>query len=77
MARVGRSNTPIFQDGDLMYDGVIIRKVPEISTYVSNMSGDLVERGRLGPVRAGVPVRSTGGNEWPWPDGEADLPQGR
>jgi hypothetical protein len=34
----GAPNTPIFQDGDLMYDGVIIRKVPEISTYVSNMS---------------------------------------
>lgn len=27
---------PIFQDGDLIYNGVIIRKVPEISTYVSN-----------------------------------------
>jgi hypothetical protein len=27
---------PIFQDGDLVYDGVIIRKVPEISTMVSS-----------------------------------------
>lgn len=27
---------PIFQDGDLVYDGVIIRKVPEISTFTSN-----------------------------------------
>jgi hypothetical protein len=37
-AREGRGmdNNPIFQDGDLLYDGVIIRKVPEISTFTSN-----------------------------------------
>lgn len=29
-------DNPIFQDGDLMYDGVIIRKVPEISTFVTS-----------------------------------------
>jgi hypothetical protein len=29
-------SNPIFQDGDLVYDGVIIRKVPEISTFVDN-----------------------------------------
>ena len=36
--REGRSmdDNPIFQDGDLLYDGVIIRKVPEISTFVDN-----------------------------------------
>ncbi len=28
---------PIFQDGDLMYDGVIIRQVPEISRYVTDV----------------------------------------
>ena len=27
---------PIFQDGDLVYDGVIIRKVPEISVFTTN-----------------------------------------
>ncbi len=33
----GMDDQPIFQDGDLLYDGVIIRKVPEISTYVDSM----------------------------------------
>ncbi len=33
----GMDKNPIFQDGDLMYDGVIIRKVPEISTVVTNL----------------------------------------
>lgn len=28
---------PIFQDGDQIYDGVIIREVPEISDYVTNV----------------------------------------
>ena len=28
---------PIFQDGDQIYDGVIVRMVPEISTFVSNV----------------------------------------
>jgi hypothetical protein len=32
----GAARNPIFQDGDLMYDGVIVRKVPEISTFVDN-----------------------------------------
>jgi Protein of unknown function (DUF4043) len=32
----GMNNNPIFQDGDLLYDGVIVRKVPEISTFVTN-----------------------------------------
>ncbi len=32
----GMERNPIFQDGDLMYDGVIIRKVPEISSFVTN-----------------------------------------
>jgi N4-gp56 family major capsid protein len=30
-------NNPIFQDGDQIYDGVIVRQVPEISTFVSNI----------------------------------------
>lgn len=49
----GAPNQPIFQDGDLMYDGVIIRKVPEISTYVSNMTATWLNAagsGRCEPV---------------------------
>jgi hypothetical protein len=30
------AKNPIFQDGDLVFDGVIIRKVPEISSFVTN-----------------------------------------
>lgn len=29
----GMDKNPIFQDGDLIYDGVIVREVPEIDTY--------------------------------------------
>lgn len=32
----GFDDQPIFQDGDLIYDGVIIRKVPEISNAISS-----------------------------------------
>jgi hypothetical protein len=32
----GMDKNPLFQDGDLMHQGVIIRKVPEISTAVSS-----------------------------------------
>jgi len=45
---------PIFQDGDLLYDGVIIRQVPEISTMVTDVwttlttAGD--SSGRVEPV---------------------------
>ena len=37
-AREGRGmdDNPIFQDGDLIYDGVILRKVPEISNAISS-----------------------------------------
>jgi hypothetical protein len=40
-AREGRGmdSNPIFQDGDLLYNGVIIRKIPEISTAVTSASG--------------------------------------
>ncbi len=46
-------SNPIFQDGDLLYDGVIIRKVPEISTFVSNTWTSLASAsasGRVEPV---------------------------
>jgi hypothetical protein len=35
----GMDKNPIFQDGDLLYDGVIVRKVPEISTFVTSATG--------------------------------------
>lgn len=31
----GAPDNPLFQDGDLMYDGVIIREVPEIDNFVT------------------------------------------
>lgn len=31
----GMNSNPIFQDGDLLYDGVIHREVPEIDTYAT------------------------------------------
>jgi len=33
----GMDRNPIFQDGDIMWDGVIVREVPEISLFVSNV----------------------------------------
>lgn len=35
----GMDKNPIFQDGDLIYDGVIVRKVPEISSFVTSATG--------------------------------------
>jgi len=49
-----KEGNPIWQDGDLMYDGVIIRKVPEISGYVTDVWTDLTTGGasstRVEPV---------------------------
>lgn len=33
----GATSNPIFQDGDQIYDGVIVREVPEIDTYVDEV----------------------------------------
>ena len=33
----GMDKNPLFQDGDQMYDGIIIRQVPEISSFVTNV----------------------------------------
>ena len=45
---------PIFQDGDLIDDGIIIREVPEISSYVTNVWTSLLtagdSSGRIEPV---------------------------
>lgn len=60
-AREGRGmdKNPLFQDGDLLYNGVIIRKVPQIDLFVDNLwdsgvDGDLKTGGdggsRVAPV---------------------------
>jgi hypothetical protein len=49
----GMDNNPIFQDGDLMYDGVIIRKVPEISSYVDNSLTTLLNTAGTGGSSSG------------------------
>jgi len=36
---------PLFQDGDLIYDGVIIRQIPEISDYTTNVWTSLLTAG--------------------------------
>lgn len=45
---------PIFQDGDQMYDGVVVRCVPEISAFVTNVWTNLTTAGttnaRVEPV---------------------------
>ena len=35
---MGLEKNPIFQDGDLIYDGVIHREIPEIDTYCANIN---------------------------------------
>jgi len=55
-AREGRGmdSNPLFQDGDLLINGVIVRKAPEISTYVdrawSSILGSGGVSGRVEPV---------------------------
>lgn len=50
----GMDSNPIFQDGDLIYDGVIIREVPEIDDFVTNTWTTLLTAGaasaRVNPV---------------------------
>ncbi len=50
----GMDKNPIFQDGDQIYDGVIIREVPEIDNYVENVWTSLLTAGttsaRVNPV---------------------------
>jgi len=53
------SDNPIFQDGDLLYDGVIIREVPEIDSFVdtiwtSGIDGNLKTGGNGGARTAPV-----------------------
>ena len=50
----GAPNNPLFQDGDQIYDGVIVRQVPEISSFVTNVWTSLLTAGttssRIEPV---------------------------
>ncbi|OAP40362.1 hypothetical protein AU381_00085 [Sinorhizobium glycinis] len=50
----GMNNNPLFQDGDLIVDGIIIREVPEISQYVTDVWTTLLTAGassaRVEPV---------------------------
>jgi hypothetical protein len=54
--REGRAmnDNPIFQDGDLIYDGVIVREIPEIDEYVAQTWTSLLTAGatnvRVNPV---------------------------
>ncbi len=41
----GMDKNPLFQDGDLLADGIIIRKVPEISKYVDDVWTSLLTAG--------------------------------
>lgn len=47
-------SNPLFQDGDEIYDGVIVRQVPEISSFVTNIWTSLTTAGagstRVEPV---------------------------
>lgn len=55
-AREGKAmdDNPLFQSGDLVYDGVIIRQVPEISSFTTNVWTSLTTAGasssRVEPV---------------------------
>ncbi len=50
----GATKNPIFQDGDQIYDGVIVRSIPEISRFVTNIWTTLLTAGaasaRVEPV---------------------------
>ncbi len=50
----GVDKNPLFQDGDQIYDGIIIRQVPEISSFVTNVWTSLKTAGaasaRVEPV---------------------------
>ena len=50
----GGPDNPLFQDGDLLWDGVVVRLVPEISLFVTNVWTNLLTAGggtsRVEPV---------------------------
>jgi hypothetical protein len=55
MGTYGAPNNPLFQDGDQLYDGVIVRLVPEISGFVTSKWTTLLTAGA-----AGTPAGYTG-----------------
>ena len=74
----GAPDNPLFQDGDQLYDGVIVRLVPEISLFVTNVWTSLKTAGNGGTAGgAGVPLRPAGGGDCLRADGEAHLPKRR
>jgi hypothetical protein len=48
----GAPDNPLFQDGDQLYDGIIARQVPEISSFVTSIWTDLLAAGSGDNVRA-------------------------
>ena len=48
MGTYGAPNNPLFQDGDQLYDGVIVRLVPEISNFVTSTWTTLLTAGTVG-----------------------------
>ena len=47
----GVDKNPLFQDGDQIYDGIIVRQVPEISSFVTNVWTSLKTAGLSGTTR--------------------------
>jgi len=61
---MGMEKNPIFQDGDLLWDGVIIREIPEIDTYcgaISNPNGGTAFNGVGGSAGDVRPMFLCGG----------------
>ena len=52
--RESKDGNPLFQDGDIMFDGVIVRQVPEISSFVTDVWTSMTTAGasstRVEPV---------------------------
>jgi len=68
-------DNPIFQDGDLIYDGVIIREIPEIEDFVTNIWTSLLTAGN-GTTRV-APVFFCGQNALAMPWAKMPTPTSR
>jgi len=62
-ARIRSPNNPLFTDGDLVYDGIIYREIPEISGFIdsaaagtwgSGATGDGLDNAGAAGIRVGV-----------------------
>lgn len=67
----GMDKNPIFQDGDLLYDGMIIREIPEIEDFVTNSWTSLLTAGATSSRVAPVFVCGQSALAMPW----AQMPQ--